>query len=194
VTESNTQPIERAQIEALLARTLGDLRARAVLDDVLHRLAMPAAEAYTLAQVHVLVDQLSRSPGLVGVAGRHARVRLNLAEGASSGDPLASSSERLAASAPPSAPTSEKHAPRPAVMGAPAAGPYVDLLSFFVPALGEEKARDALQHYAKPLKLDANELTREGGIRLLGELVKAEGLLGVVATFANVKFLLRYPG
>jgi hypothetical protein len=70
----------------------------------------------------------------------------------------------------------------------------VDLLSFLTPSLGEEKAAEAVQQHAKTLRLNPSALSRADALALLEAMSSASGLLGVVARFAKVRFLLRYPG
>jgi hypothetical protein len=75
-----------------------------------------------------------------------------------------------------------------------ASAPRVDLLDLLVPALGEEKAKEAVAHHAKRLGFEPEPLSRDQAIRLLDAMVTTPGLIGVVANFAKVTFLMRYPG
>jgi len=103
----------------------------------------------------------------------------------------------LAAVRGPSEPISERQGRAPPSgpgLAAAASDPYVDLLELLVPALGEEKAREAVASHAKSLGFAPDPLTRGQAIRLLDAMVSTPGLLGVVANFAKVTFLQRYSG
>jgi hypothetical protein len=184
-------------VEALLACSLGDEKARAVWDDALRRLGIPPIESYSRGQAKALLDSLASTEGIIGLAARFARVRLDLEDPGTSQPPRRSSSGRLAAVRGPSEPISERQGRAPPSgpgLAAAASDPYVDLLELLVPALGEEKAREAVASHAKSLGFAPDPLTRGQAIRLLDAMVSTPGLLGVVANFAKVTFLQRYSG
>ena len=69
----------------------------------------------------------------------------------------------------------------------------VDLLPFFVPALGQRKAAETLQHFARLLNLSANALSHDEAIRLLDAISVEDGVVGVVARLARTKVLAMRP-
>lgn len=65
-----------ADLEVLLARSLGDDQARKVISAVWAQLALPAA--VSPEQALVVLDTLARTPGIVGVTARFAKARVLL--------------------------------------------------------------------------------------------------------------------
>jgi hypothetical protein len=68
-----------------------------------------------------------------------------------------------------------------------------DLLDFLSPALGEDKAREAIAATATTLGLRGNDFRRDDALSLLEAMARIEGNLGVVASFAKARFILRFP-
>jgi hypothetical protein len=191
VSELSGQSIGRAHIEGLLACSLGDEKARSVWDDALRRLGVPPIDSYSRGQAKALLDSLAGDDGIIGLAARFARVRLDLEDSATSQPPRRASSGRLAAVRAPEL-ISERQGRGPA-SGPGAPDPRVDLLDLLIPALGEEKAKEALAHHAKRLGFEPDPLSRGQAIAILDAMLTTPGLIGVVANFAKVAFLLRYP-
>jgi hypothetical protein len=173
--------VTHKKLTDLLAVTLGDAKASTTLDETLRGLSVPPLESYTRAQVDAVLNVLSASSPGVAVAARLARTRLDHEDFE---DPPSS---RLI---PPPARSST------ALLGGstrPAANERVDLQPFLAPSLGEDKARETVHQYARMLNVSPAALTRDQGIQLLDAMSQAAGLLGVVARFSKVRFLLRYP-
>jgi hypothetical protein len=83
---------------------------------------------------------------------------------------------------------------RPTSTSIPASGRHsVDLLPFFVPALGQQKAAETLQHYARLLNLALGAMSHDEAIRLLEAISAEEGVVGVVARLAKTKVLALRP-
>jgi hypothetical protein len=171
------QPLEHSKIIELLAVTLGEEKARATWGEAVRGVGMNVADTYQREPGFAAIDALSRAPGLVGMAARFARLRL---------DQLPTTSPSLSRD-----PGSDRHAAPAQGTTLAAAGNAVDLLPFFSPALGEDKAKETLQHHARALGLDPWLLSHDDALKLLDALSTAPGLLGVVARFAKTRFLLR---
>jgi hypothetical protein len=64
-------------------------------------------------------------------------------------------------------------------------------MHLLAPALGTEKAREAIEHAAAKRGIDLTSgLTYNGALAVLDELTTIEGIVGVVARFAKARFLL----
>jgi hypothetical protein len=149
----------------LLASTLGEEKALAVWQEAVQRLGLPVSEALSREQMGRVFDAISTVPGIVGVAARYARLRLDRA------DPTPSSSARASNAAPEI---------------------WKELLALLAPSVGEDKAHDAIVHAAKTLSMSVTELTREQAVQVLDLMANSVGLLGVAARFGKARFLL-YP-
>lgn len=65
------------------------------------------------------------------------------------------------------------------------------LIAMLGQALGDAKAREAVDDYTQRLKLDSSTLSIEEAGRLLELMAGAEGILGTVARFAKARIHLR---
>ena len=64
-------------------------------------------------------------------------------------------------------------------------------MHLIAPALGAEKARDAIEQAAARRGVDVSTgLSHSGALAILDEMTKVEGIVGVVARFAKARFLL----
>jgi hypothetical protein len=163
--------IGRSRAVDLLASTLGEEKALAAWDDAGRRLGFPPSDSLRREQVIAIFDAISLAPGLVGVAGRYARLRLDHVNMVAPGGA------------------------RGAVDTESGAGPEIstELLGLLAPSVGEEKAKEGLAQAARGLSLSPTELTREGALRVLDVMAKLPGLPGVAARFGKARFLLRHP-
>jgi hypothetical protein len=204
------QHVSHGTIIDLLALTLDKERAQTAWGDAVRGLGIPVGELYATEQALVVLSGLAIAPGPVGLAARVARLRLQ------GGDPSATPGRGIRLGERPERPSGEFEAPRTARGGdrAPPSGPAVPtttvppsdpgasgpasdlastLLSLLTPSLGEEKAVEALDQSAAKLKVRLPTLSRDDAIAMLDSMSATAGLLGVVARFAKVRFLLRYP-
>ncbi|MGO8998172.1 MAG: hypothetical protein ACLQVI_33040 [Polyangiaceae bacterium] len=205
-----SQRVTHATVVDLLALTLGGEKGQSTWHDAVRGLSIPVGESYTQEQAMLVLQALSSAPGATGLAARVARLRL-----ASPGRASSPSTDSFVAVAAPAGATAPP--PRAAVAPAvtaeaeppsrvpssrqrlksvdlpPSGLGTIDLLPFLAPSLGEDKAAESLEQYAKPLKLNTASLTRDDAVAILDAMSTAAGLLGVVARFAKVRLLLKYP-
>jgi hypothetical protein len=66
-------------------------------------------------------------------------------------------------------------------------GAPVDLLPLLAPALGTEKAHDAVAAVAQRMGLNPQSLARDEALAVLDVLAESEGIVGVVARFAKTR-------
>jgi hypothetical protein len=65
-------------------------------------------------------------------------------------------------------------------------------MDLIAPALGAEKARDAIEHAAARCGVDVSTgLSYDGALSVLDEMTNVEGIVGVVARVAKARVLLK---
>jgi len=158
--------IAREDLTVLLSSALGQEKSDEVIVSAARELGIAAGSSYSAEEVRAIFERLSAIDGLVGVVARFAISRGDV--------------EKLARKARPS----QKQPVREARSIA------IDLVPLLAPAIGVEKAREAIEGSAARLGLDAKSLTRDQALTVLDLLAKAEGIVGVVARFAKARFLL----
>jgi hypothetical protein len=171
-SERSDRTISKDELTKLLAPSLGQEKSEEVVVTTARSLGF-SPPYFSATEVRALFDRLSRVEGLIGVVARFAVSRGDvetLVEKA-----LTQSSRMLRAKEPSS--TKVRVA-------------AVDLLPLLAPALGTEKARDAVTTTAQRLNFDPQSLTRDEALSVLDELARSEGIVGVVARFAKARFLL----
>lgn len=68
-----------------------------------------------------------------------------------------------------------------------------DVVAFFTPSLGEEKARETVHGALSRLRFDGKPaFDRADSLRVLEELAREDGIVGVAARFAKARILLRH--
>ena len=68
-----------------------------------------------------------------------------------------------------------------------------ELIAFFTPSLGDEKARETVHGAISRLRFEGKAtFDRAESLRLLEELAREEGIVGVAARFAKARILLRH--
>jgi hypothetical protein len=185
--------VPHTTIVDLLALTLGDERAKVTWAEALRGVAAAEAADYDGQKTVALLTALGLASGTVGLAARVAKLRL---ESEATG-PFTLESLRTSAAPPTPQRPEPRHEPvPPSHSSAPSDSARLasEVLSFLSPSLGDEKARDALGHYARTLGISLASLTRVEAIALLDAMSQASGLLGVVARFAKVRFEVRRSG
>jgi hypothetical protein len=174
------RPITRQDIAVLLAPALGQDKS----DEVVASAAREAGitrTSYLSDDIRVIFERLVKAEGLVGVVGRFAVSRGDV--------------ERLVARVP-RQPAVQVGRPDygAAAQSAPQSLPpsvAIDIMHLIVPALGTEKARQAIEQAAARRGVDiATGLSYNGALAVLDEMANVEGIVGVVARFAKARFLL----
>lgn len=177
---SAERPITKHDCAVLLASALGQDKSDEVVVSTARTLGI-ARSGYTAEDVRAIFDKLVKAEGLVGVVARFAVSRGDV--------------DKLIARAPKVLPPVQVGRPQFRVGTAPPAAPAsterVDLMHFLAPALGAEKARDAIEQAASRRGVDFSAgLSHAGALAVLDEMTKVEGIVGVVARFAKARFLL----
>jgi hypothetical protein len=176
---SAERPITKQDCAVLLTSALGQDKSDEVIVSTARTLGI-ARSAYTADDVRAIFDKLVKAEGLVGVVARFAVSRGDV--------------DKLIARAPKVLPPVQVGRPQFRVgtsAAPPASTERVDLMHLLAPALGAEKARDAIEHAASRRGVDfATGLSHAGALAVLDEMTKVEGIVGVVARFAKARFLL----
>ncbi len=160
------RPIAREDLTVLLSSALGQEKSEEVVVSAAREIGLPPGSSYSAEEVRGIFERLSLADGLVGVVARFAISRGDV--------------EKLANKARPSGPHRVSQPSSSAI----------DLIPLLAPAIGVEKAREAIESGAARLGLDAKSLTHDQALSVLDLLAKAEGIVGVVARFAKARFLL----
>jgi hypothetical protein len=66
------------------------------------------------------------------------------------------------------------------------------ITSALSPAVGEEKARAAVDTALEALSMDRGHLSREDVLRVLERIAQAKGVVGVCARFARSRLILQW--
>ena len=181
---SADRPITRQDIAVLLASALGQDKSDEVVATAA-RAAGISRTAYLSDDIRGIFDRLVMAEGLVGVVARFAVSRGDV--------------ERLIARVPKEAWAPQVGRPnfgaaaQQSAQSMPSMPPSVaiDIMHLIVPALGTEKAREAIEQAAARRGVDiATGLSYNGALAVLDEMTKVEGIVGVVARFAKARFLL----
>lgn len=168
----NERTIPKDELTKLLAAALGQEKSDEVIATTARSLGIGPVY-FSAGDVRALFTTLSNAEGLIGVVARFAVSR---------GDVEALVEKAMTESS--RHPVAKEHASANLRISA------VDLLPLLAPALGTEKARDAVTTTAQRLRFDPQSLTREQALTVLDELAQSEGIVGVVARFAKARFLL----
>lgn len=164
--------ISKDELTKLLAPALGQEKSEEVVLSTARSLGI-SPPYFSAEDVRALFAALSKADGLIGVVARFAVSRGDV-------DTLV---ERALTD---SSPNPRSNEPPSAKMRLAA----VDLLPLLAPALGTEKARDAVTTTAQRMGSDPQSLSREQALAVLDDLAQSEGIVGVVARFAKARFLL----
>ena len=173
--------ITRQDIAVLLAPALGQDKSDEVVASAA-RAAGITRTSYLGDDIRGIFHWLVKVEGLVGVVARFAVSRGDV--------------ERLIGRMPKQAPAVQVGRPDfgAATQSAPQTLPppvAIDIMHLIVPALGTEKARQAIEQAAARRGVDiATGLSYNGALAVLDEMTKVEGIVGVVARFAKARFLL----
>lgn len=183
---SADRPISKEDVAVLLASALGQDKSDEVVQATAKSLGILQA-TYSGENVRAIFDKLVKAEGLVGVVARFAVSRGDV--------------DKLIAKAPKPVMQAQQIG-RPEfrvssgqTSSTPTLPPAVDIMHLIAPALGTEKARDAIEAAAARRGVDvATGLSYNGALAVLDEMTKVEGIVGVVARFAKARFLLNPNG
>lgn len=180
-------PVAARSVAALLAPTLGWERSVDVVGATVRRLRLDA-EALGPDDIISVLEDLGHEPGIVGVTARFALSR--------------STTSRMNIVA--AAPSSESSEPPPPPASTPpdsrAAAVLVTTLSVheivaqLAPMLGLDKTEAAIHTCVTRLGLPRDRLDHEQVERLLDDLARQEGLVGMTARFARGRVMARFNG
>lgn len=183
------RPISREDVAALLASALGHDKSIEIVSITARGLGIGRANLLP-EDVRAVFEKLVKFEGLVGVVARFAVSRGDveklITRAPVAGAPLRVGRPEFRVVAHPA------EAAAPSESAASAAPPAtVDIMPLLAPALGVEKARDAIEQAAARRGVDvATGLSHNGALAVLEEMTKVEGIVGVVARFAKARFLL----
>lgn len=179
------RPITKEEIAVLLASALGQDKSDEVVSTAARALGIVCG-SFSGEDVRAIFERLVKAEGLVGVVARFAVSRGDV--------------DKLVARAPQRIDAQSIGRPtfqigtRSNSGPAPAPVTTVDLMPLLAPALGAEKARDAIEAAAARQGVDiATGLSQAGALAVLDEMARIEGIVGVVARFAKARFLIN-PG
>lgn len=173
------------RVAELLAPTLGREKSSEVVAAVVTRLALPAADL-SPEQALAVLDELARTPGMVGIAARFARSRLDSARIPPS----------VSAMMPAVGPSSTRQPPS---SGSPVTGRQVavsvtatEVAALLASAMGTEKAREIVLDAVRRLGLAADRLDKAQAMTLLDHLAAEPGVVGLCARFGKARLILRF--
>lgn len=168
----DARTIAKDELVKLLASALGQEKSEEVVAATSRTLGF-GGPSYSATEIRSLFDAVSKADGLIGVVARFAVSR---------GDVDALVEKALSAS-------TRNPRTRETTSGSVHIA-AIDLLPLLAPALGTEKARDAVTTGAQRLRFDPQSLSREQALAVLDDLAHSDGIVGVVARFAKARFLL----
>lgn len=164
--------IAKDELSKLLAAALGQEKSEEVVLGTARLLGF-SPPYFSANEVRALFETMSKAEGLIGVVARFAVSRGDV-------DALVEKAQVQSSRNP--------------LVGAPSSADLrlaaVDLLPLLAPALGTEKARDAVTTSAQRQRFNPQSLTRDQALAVLDDLAHTEGIVGVVARFAKARFLL----
>ena len=175
---SADRPISKEDVAVLLASALGQDKSDEIVASTSRALGITRA-GYSADDVRALFDRLVKAEGLVGVVARFAVSRGDV-------DKLIAKAPRVSAEpiGRPDFRVGSAAMPPPPVV-------RIEIMHLIAPALGAEKARDAIEQAAARRGVDVSTgLSYSGALSVLDEMTKVEGIVGIVARFAKARFLL----
>jgi hypothetical protein len=177
--------VPSSHLAELLAPTLGWEKSSEVVEAATLRLGFSPQELRK-DQALAVLDELTRTPGMVGIAARFARSRLD-ARGSAGASPSAEPVSRRA-----------PH-PRPDEPAGPVSSRNVvttisthDVAALLSNALGMDKALELVAAAAARLGLPSDRLDKGAAIALLDQLAAEPGVVGLCARFGKARLILRF--
>jgi hypothetical protein len=168
-------------IIAQLARSVGAEKSHELVTRTAAELGI-AANELSEREATLLLDALSRTPGVVGASSRHLRARL-LAVNPEPPVPARCASVRAATNG-------LRRSRRPAPV---AKRPKAVLAGLLAHSLGLEKSLEVVAASARKLLIDDAAFNRAEALQVLEDLSASPGIVGVTAKFAKARCILRFP-
>ena len=170
-----------SRVVDLFASTLGREKSEELVISAARGLGY-SHEHLTLSQTEELLTMLGSQPGIVGVAARFARSRIQAARGASSGR-LA----RVVAPAP-----AVPAGPAPEAKPSPMSVTPKEIAALLEHTLGSEKSVEVVASAMQSLGVPDGRLMREQAVAVLEVIAKVQGIVGVVGRFAKARLILKF--
>lgn len=152
---------DSADLATLLAPALGYERADHIVRDMLTRLGFPS-RGLTTEQATRVLESISSSEGVVGIAGRFALARAPREAMSTSGQ--------------------FRTGVKPMTVAA--------VIDLFVPSVGNAKATEVVQSAMEKLQIHSNMLSSKEVADVLEVLVSGTGIVSTVARFALARLML----
>ncbi len=126
-----------------------------------------------------MLDELARTPGMVGIAARFARSRLDAVRTPPHTAAAGPSSARTA-------PSSGRLTPTTVTVTA------ADVAALIASAMGTDRAREIVLDAARCLGLPPDRLDKAQAMALLDHLAIEPGVVGLCARFGKARLILRF--
>jgi hypothetical protein len=170
----------------LLAPKLGLEKSEGIVSSSIKRLGLPTDGDLSYGELLLVLDDLGRMGGIVGVVARFIKLRGELEV------PDDEVTTLMPSATPPSADLPIVRVSAPDAL--PGHLSHDDINAFLAPALGDAKGLEAIAVYAAKIGATGEYFTRAQALEILELMAQAEGVLGTVARFAKARFILLFPG
>jgi hypothetical protein len=192
--------ISMSSIAELLAPTLGCEKSAEVVEGAALRLGF-SPEALRADQALAMLDELARTPGMVGIAARFARSRLDAQR--ASLPPAAEPPSRRYPGQRSTMGETPKPPPQASTLSPPGTGPVSsrsvvttistrDVAALLSSAMGMDKALEIVTTTSDRLGLSPDHLDKTQAIALLDQLAGEPGMVGLCARFGKARLILRF--
>ena len=177
--------IRKSQLVGLLAPTLGPEKSELLVASAIRTLGLPAGEDVRVDHVLAILDHLAAVEGLVGVAARFVKARGQV-DALLDAQPQSARAQLVVRTPNGGGAFSVKPAAVSRVS-------FEDISLFLAPALGDAVARESVAKHAATLGIHGPDTTHAEAARVLESMSQVEGIVGVVASFARARFILKHP-
>lgn len=174
-----------ADLVALLAPTLGQEKSEEVVAEAARSVGILVDE-FSASRAHALLDQLGRSPGMVGVAARFARTRFEVRP--HDGEPVEEPPVSSGGTRRESKPSSGR------MEAVPQRIERKQIVGLLAPTLGDEKSEEVVLAAVTRRQLPEETLDQQQALAVLEDLAAQHGLVGVTARFAKARLILLFRG
>ena len=181
------------RVADLLAPTLGTEKSSEVVAAVVLRLALPAADL-SPEQALAVLDELARTAGMVGIAARFARSRLDAVRIPPPASAVVPADGPSSPRPPPPSGNLATTGDTPRFAGRQAATTVTaaEVAALLASAMGTEKAREIVLDAVRRLGLAPDRLDKAQAMTLLDHLAAEPGVVGLCARFGKARLILRF--